>query len=137
MSLEQKRAQIALKSVKTISEKDKDEQKRYATVVYQAIALIQTAGIVQAISFLHAITNEKKREQGKNLINQLATHLSEFDASIKKEKGQTLFDCAVKADLSTYMLLTKEAISALVWHRRFVQSILKIDRQQANEGNDD
>jgi CRISPR/Cas system CMR-associated protein Cmr5 small subunit len=133
MSLDQQRAVAAHAHVEAIGKLDAEAQKRYATVVYQTIALVRNAGLVQTLEFVAALMTGAKREASEKLLGHLASQLSRIDSDITGV--DKLRDRARKAGLRDYMLLTRETMATLVWYRRFVQSVLKID--PANLDRDD
>ncbi len=139
MTREQQRASMAFQDVSKINKESKEEQKRYATVVYQLIILVRTAGLLQALEFLASITNKSKKAAAEKLMNQLAEQLQRvhlLDKELKKvqkdKKHIKLRDIIRNANLYEYMLVTRELMATMVWYRRFVQSILKISPADAN-----
>lgn len=131
MNLEQVRAVAAHRAVEQVDKSGEDDQKRYATVIYQCIPLIHNSGLVQTIEFLRALSNKQKQKQAEVFLGQLAEHLGSVDGKVKDIKS--LAERARTAPMADYMLLTREAMAALVWFRRFVQSILKLDPSQDEE----
>lgn len=129
MTREQQRATQAFADVSSIKEEDKEKQKRYATVVYQSIVLIRTAGLLQALEFIHSLSDIGKQEAGKKLLDSLGRQMNRFDHEIKD--GHSLRKYVREAKLQSYLLLTREVMAAMVWYKRFVQSILKIDSKEA------
>ena len=126
MNREQGRAMAAHRHVTAIVCRSEAERKRYATVIYQTIPLVRNAGLVQALEFLHALSNQEKREAAAEFVDQLAEQLKAMVAEI--QDGESLRRYArEQTDLQKYLLLTREIMAALVWYRRFVQSILKIE----------
>ena len=128
MTLEQQRASIAFKHVSEVHNASKDEQKRYATVVYQLISLIRDAGLVQAAEFIAGLSNKQKQVQGAKLVTHLAAQLKRVSNELPQNDDGKARAYLRKVGLQEYMHLSHEAVASLAWYRRFVQSILKIDR---------
>jgi CRISPR-associated protein Cmr5 len=133
MTREQDRAAQAFEDISQESQRDAASQKRYATVMYQLIILIRTAGLLQALEFISALTNEHKRQAGERLLNALGKQMHRVNAHINDMK--TLKQTAKTAELQEYMLLTREMMATMVWYKRFVQSILKIDASEAMQND--
>jgi CRISPR-associated protein Cmr5 len=101
-------AKAALDTVKAL--KDKDGETKFRSHALRLPTLIKQAGLAQALAF-----TQSRDEQGKGLVAALATAL-----------GRTnLLDRSIAAELPEYMALSREAIAAAVWFRRFAQSELK------------
>ena len=131
MTREQNRAAMAFKDVSNVPEEMK---KRFATVVYQFIILVRTAGILQALEFIEGLSNKDKQEAGHKLLDYLGKQMKRVNKNIKDK--DTLRKFARTADLHKYMLLTREVMSTMIWYRRFVQSVLKIDIASAMQNDD-
>ncbi len=125
MTREQERAAKAFSDVEKVKDLPEPEQKRYATVVYQTISLLHSAGLLQAIEFMCSLSNSEKREAGEKLLGSLAEQMERVDREVRDLSS--LRKRARTANLPIYMLLSREMIATLVWYKRFVQSILKID----------
>jgi len=88
--------------------------------------LIRTAGLVQALAFVEA--------RGKEIQKRLLTDLK---ATIEPNDPRTLLIHAQNADLSEYMRLTQQIMAALLWYKRFAQSILGVDASEAALENEE
>jgi len=51
--------------------------------------------------------------------------------TMKKDTKDALLECAREAELTEYMLLTRQALAALLWYKRFAQSLLDVTDAQA------
>jgi CRISPR-associated protein Cmr5 len=99
--------------VATLTGRDK-----YKAITRNLPVLIRTAGLAQALAFIPSGDEQKKMHQ------LLITHLSET-------VGRNLIDAYSKQDLTlqTYIHLTRETLDALVWYKRFAESLLsEVDR---------
>lgn len=133
MTRAQRRAQTAHDAVLKIKAGPEQQAKRYATVVYEASSLVRTAGLVQALHFIHALSNDDKNPAGAELLDQLGQQIKLGRLIPGVENGEQLLARARKAELAEYLLLSREVIAALVWHRRFVQALLKISAAEARD----
>jgi CRISPR-associated protein Cmr5 len=96
------------------------EYKQYGAIAHKLPILIRTAGLVQALSFVEA---RSKKEIQKRL-------LTDLKATIEPNDPRTLLVHAQQADLSEYMRLTQQVMAALLWYKRFAQSILGVDASE-------
>ncbi len=77
--------------------------------------LIRTAGLAQALAFVNA----RGKEEHKRLLNDLAL-------TLKQQNRENLAETAMNAALSEYIYLTQQALAALLWYKRFAQSVLDV-----------
>jgi CRISPR-associated protein Cmr5 len=123
-SRDQDRAALAYEHVSQFvgeSAEQKANAKKYGTMVHKLPALLQTAGLCQALHFIHSRGDENQ----KKLLEHLARQLHRVNSQITSTT--TLLERARKADLSEYLQLTDEAMACAAWYRRLVQGVLKID----------
>jgi CRISPR-associated protein Cmr5 len=100
-----------------------DTQKRkYGSMAHKLPVLIRTAGLAQALAFVDARGDEEQ----KTLLAHLAKTLNHVDA-------KSLLDKVRQADVNEYIRLTNEAMAALLWYKRFAQSVLKVELEANNE----
>ena len=119
---DQKYAIDVYKRVEKIEEKDR---KSYGAVAHKLPILIRTAGLAQALAFVEA--------RGKEPQNRL---LSDLAKTVGKSNKGDLLDRARKADLSEYIHLTQQVLAALLWYKRFAQSVLGVDASEASTKED-
>jgi CRISPR-associated protein Cmr5 len=98
---------------------DKQETDQYGSMAHQLPVLVRSAGLAQALTFVCA--------RGKSSHKQLLDHLAE---TIKQGSGEDLAAAARSADLPAYMRLTQQVLAALVWYKRFAQSVLDVTQPQ-------
>jgi CRISPR-associated protein Cmr5 len=106
-------------------EKD-PKKKQYGSMAHKLPVLIQTAGLVQALSFVQAKSTSKSGKALEILLNDLAQTL-EF------ANGQALVSESREAELSKYLYLTKRCLAALLWYKRFAQSVLGVEAGESDE----
>ena len=109
--------------------KEKQEYKKYGVMAHKLPILIYTAGLVQALEFVCS--------RGKPIQQCL---LEDIAATIGYDSKDLLLNAVRKAELSNYMYLTQQILSALLWYKRFAQSILGVEASEAaldDEDSDD
>lgn len=112
---DQEYASKAVKKVSAAKEKlNDDDRSRYGSMAHQLPILIRSAGLAQALAFLETRTS-KGHEQ---LLKDLAATVGLPDTLVKKARD---------AQLNEYMQLTRQVMAALLWYKRFAQSILDIN----------
>ena len=92
------------------------EAKKYGSLAHKLPVLIKTAGLAQALAFVEA----RGGEEGKTLLTHIAQVVNQKDVDTLQKAVRT-------AELQAYIRLTQEILAALVWFKRFAQSVLKVD----------
>ncbi|HZO75960.1 MAG TPA: type III-B CRISPR module-associated protein Cmr5 [Ktedonobacteraceae bacterium] len=100
-------------------EKDEQSKRRYGSTAHKLPILIRTAGLAQALAFVET--------RGKGDDNPYRYFLRDLKTTIGKDEQASLCEYACAAELDEYMLLTQQVLHALVWYKRFAQSILDVD----------
>jgi len=113
-TLQQEYAQKVYKKVE--SYKDNSERTQYGSMAHKFPVLVRQAGLIQTLAFVQT--------RGKPAQKVLLEHL----AQVVADQSATEFvqQCR-EADLTTYMWLTRQTLSALEWFKRFAQSVLEVD----------
>ncbi|GAC1637336.1 MAG: type III-B CRISPR module-associated protein Cmr5 [Ktedonobacteraceae bacterium] len=111
----------AAKVYDKVSKVSKEERDSYGSMAHKLPVLIRSAGLVQALAFVDA----RGKEAQKHLLRDLADTVDQKDI-------QTLLARARQAPLSEYMRLTQQVIAALLWYKRFAQSVLGVDTGAIN-----
>lgn len=94
----------------------KDIKEKYRTLALSFPTMIMQSGLAQAVGFLMA----KGGEEHKEYLNHLAEILNFKDANALHTK-------ILESDISQYQLLTRQALDASAWLKRYVQALLKED----------
>lgn len=89
------------------------ERNRYGAMAHQLPILIRSAGLAQALAFLETRDTDGHRQ----LLIDLAATVG---------LSGTLVQKAITLPLNEYMHLTRQIMAALLWYKRFAQSILDI-----------
>ncbi|TMC18976.1 MAG: type III-B CRISPR module-associated protein Cmr5 [Chloroflexi bacterium] len=113
-TLDQQYSASAYEQVLSIK-KEKD-YKKYGAMAHKLPVLIHTAGLVQALEFVNS--------RGEPIQRRLLEHLA---VTLGQENAQTLLQTVKSAPLSRYIRLTRQMLAALLWYKRFAQSILEVD----------
>lgn len=98
----------ALKMAQSLSAK-------YRTLALNFPNMILQSGLSQAAGFLLA--------KGKDEHTQLLAHLAELLTG--KDDGQALHSHILQANISEYQLLTRKALDAASWLKRYTQALLE------------
>jgi len=102
-------------------EKPEKEYKKYGAMAHKLPILIYTAGLAQALEFVNA--------RGEDVQKQL---LKDLAIAVGRKDAEDLRDYMRGLQLSEYMLLTQQILAALLWYKRFAQSILGVDASDSN-----
>lgn len=112
---QQRMAVSAHERILTVEDGDR---KKYGTMAHKLPMLIRNAGLAQALVFVEA--------RGESAQKKLLQHLAETIDFGGVTSWDALVELSRTADLATYMLLTRRVMAALVWYKRFTESILKV-----------
>lgn len=123
---QQQMALSAYDRVTAVEGQRPDYRQKYGTMAHKLPLLIHTAGLAQALAFV-----ESRNEDAHT---QLLQHLAETIDHAGIHHGRELAARSRAAELDEYMLLTRRVLAALVWYKRFVESILKIEQPDTAEG---
>jgi CRISPR-associated protein Cmr5 len=115
---DQKYATIVHDQVSRIE--NQEGYKQYGAMAHKLPILIRTAGLTQALEFVNT--------RGKGLQKQL---LEDLAITVEQNDTANLLKSVRSANLSEYMSLTQHIMAALLWYKRFAQSILKVDASEA------
>jgi len=91
--------------------KDDSYKKKYGKMAIKLPVLVQNAGLLQALAFVE----DKGVDDQKDLVKDLAAVLNLQDA-------KALRDACIDLTFSEYRYLTRRAVIALTWFKRFAQS---------------
>ncbi len=117
---DQKYAFSAFERVSIISKKEKQFYETYGAMAHKLPILIRKAGLAQALSFVEAKAKDKAA---------YSSLLTDLKATVGR--NENLAALARSVQLTDYILLTKQIMDALLWYKRFAQSVLGIDATTA------
>lgn len=122
---EQRQADGVFKLVNTVkTQKDSAYARSYGSMAHKLPVLIRSAGLAQALAFVAARPDSQQPQ--KDLLGDLALVLMYPDA-------QSLCVSSRQLPLGSYMRLTQEALAALLWFKRFAQSVLGVEGEDEGE----
>jgi CRISPR-associated protein Cmr5 len=124
-------AKDAYDHVKEVQRWKEAERNRYGALAHKLPVLIRTAGLAQALTFLDAKAKDEQEKQGQQSPNAYRQLLTDLAKTMKKDTKDALLERAREAELTEYMLLTRQALAALLWYKRFAQSLLDVTDAQA------
>lgn len=107
------------------SDKDKATRKKYGGMAHKLPILIHDAGLAQAVAFVQSRDNQPQQQ----LLDDLARTVGLADGAALADRSRT-------APLAGYMLLTRRALAALVWYKRFAESVLDVSQADAADDDD-
>ncbi|MFD3164297.1 type III-B CRISPR module-associated protein Cmr5 [Herpetosiphon sp. NSE202] len=119
---DQKFASVIYQQIQDIKQQSVANQKRYGVIAHKLPILIRTAGLAQALVFISS--RSKKKELGKD--DEFSLFLTHLTKTINIDTSD-IVEYAIKVDLSKYMYITQQILDALLWYKRFAQSVLGIE----------
>ncbi|NLA39802.1 MAG: type III-B CRISPR module-associated protein Cmr5 [Smithella sp.] len=93
-------------------DKDNSYKKKYGKMALKLPVLVQNAGLLQALAFIE----DKKEDPYKALVKDLAGVLGYGDSA------ERLRNACIDLPFGEYRYLTRRAMIALTWFKRFAQS---------------
>ncbi len=112
LTRDQQRATLILEQVKAVPP---EQRKAYGGMAQELPVLIRTAGLCQALEFVHT--------RDKPPLNELLKDLAQ---AVGLKSADELLEHSRTQKLEQYMWLTQEVLAALLWYKRFAQSILDV-----------
>jgi CRISPR-associated protein Cmr5 len=100
--------------------KGSKKRSQYGALAHKLPVLVRTAGLVQALAFVDA----RGEEAHHQLLAHLAATISEGRATPLTAKD--LVARSREAPLPEYMRLSQQVMAALLWYKRFAQSVLEV-----------
>ena len=90
----------------------REDRDSYGGMAHKLPILIRTAGLAQALTYVESRGNAAQQQLLRDLAATLHT--------------PNLTTAAITAQLADYMYLTQQAMAALLWYKRFAQSVLDV-----------
>jgi CRISPR-associated protein Cmr5 len=126
---DQRFALAAHKQVTDLNNRYRDQptaRSRYGAISHHLPILIHTSGLAQAISFVTALASKQ---------NIYTDFLNDLAQTVGVGNGSDLQKLALEHDLGDYLHLTRDVLDALLWYKRFAQSILHVDNANVDDVN--
>lgn len=92
-------------------------EAKYRTLALTFPAMVMQSGLAQAIGFLMA----KGNEEHKIMLTHIATLLNYKGSNATENMHQAI----LSSDLTEYQLLTRNALEATSWLKRYTQALLE------------
>jgi len=126
---DQKYARDAFTRVNAIKDQ-KPEASRYGAMAHKLPLLIHTSGLIQALTFVDA------RHKAGSGPSRLLEDLSKTVLGENGTKEQLLSGARGEgsSNLKAYIYHSRQVLSALLWYKRYAQSILGVEAGQDEEG---
>lgn len=122
---DQKYAVDILDKVSKVSKEKKEYQNIYGGMSNKLPILIRTAGLAQALSFVEAKAIK---------VDALQQLIKDLSGTVGK---QDLAKDARELPLNEYIRLTQQVMAALLWYKRFAQSVLGVDVSDRDDTTSD
>ncbi|SUO95045.1 type III-B CRISPR module-associated protein Cmr5 [Suttonella ornithocola] len=95
-------------------QKDKSIEAEYRTLALNLPPMIMQSGLIQTLGFLQA----KGKEQHRLLLEHLILTMKQHD------DVDGFYQAVLASDIASYQLLTRQAIEAASWLKRYTQAFL-------------
>lgn len=146
---EQRYALRTMTRMEAVVQQPQAVKTQYGALCHKLPVLIHSAGLVQALAFLYSRTPEPSRtaqSPGKTARNDedlqrmsSAHHQLLMDLAwvlADDDHGCSAGELLVRAQtvhLTEYMQLTRLSLAALVWFKRYAQSLLQVEASDADD----
>jgi CRISPR/Cas system CMR-associated protein Cmr5 small subunit len=89
--------------------------------------LVRTAGLAQALAYIQAKASEQKK------VSPAYQRLFQHVAELLGQDPAVLQEHIASVDVTKYMYYTSKVLSALIYHKRFAVSVLKVTSARETE----
>ena len=113
-------------------------RKQYGAIAHKLPGMILQNGLAQATGFLLAKGGNAEDDHHSWLLDDLNAVLRAGDPSLDEPTREALHQRIIQADLNQTLKLTRAALEASGWLKRYVQGLLRISAtgDDANETDD-
>ena len=125
MTRSQQHAQGIAGQVKEVQARPRKIQKQYGSLCHRFPIMVLRNGLAQAVGYLAA--KSKNTPAHGLLLGHIAAHL---DSDANAASYQTHVN---RADIAEYRHMTREALAAAVWYKRFAESLLNVDASYSGD----
>lgn len=106
---------------------DSKKAKQYGSMAHKLPLMIRSAGLAQTLAFVQV---KAKKPAYKQLLDDLAKTLAQ-------PSGEEFVKQSRIVSLDEYMFLTQNALAALLWYKRYAQSVLGVEAGEEVDDDDD
>ena len=125
--------QLATEAYRRVAERSgRPNEKAYSVLAHSFPSMILQNGLAQATGFLLA----KGKDEHKALLADLNAVLRAAE-SVTSMDGVALHQTVIDADLSATMQLTRHALDASAWIKRYSQGLLEQDGGERHSAGDE
>lgn len=135
-SRDQEYAAQVFGQVEKLLERQRKEQKQYGSIAHKLPVLIRSAGLAQALAFV-AATAKRGKDAETNKWTPQQQLLDDLAQVLKLQSAKELLTQSRSVSLDEYMFLTQNALAALLWFKRYAQSVLDVEPGEEVEDQDD
>lgn len=102
---------------------EEEAKKKYGAFCHKLPSLIRSCGLCQSLAFLEERANAGKDPQQKKALGRIRE-----DVAVALECNANQIMGRVRdADVVTYMMMTRQVLSAMAYYKRFAVSILGVE----------
>lgn len=123
---DQRYAEKIFGQVSQLLQRPRPEQKQYGSMAHKLPVLIRTAGLAQALAFVEARGKDPHRDLLKHLELTLYGNNADPNRLVARSRD---------AKLTEYRQLTHNTLKALMWYKRFAQSVLDVEAGEDDDNN--
>jgi CRISPR-associated protein Cmr5 len=105
--------------------KNENFTSNYGSMAHRLPILIHTSGLAQALEFVYS----RGTEGAKKL-------LADLSQTVLHGSEKKLLKQSRESDLRVYILLTEQILAALLWYKRYAQSILNVEQGDQDDENE-
>jgi CRISPR-associated protein Cmr5 len=138
-SRDQQYAAQVFRQVEKLLGRNRKEQKQYGSMAHKLPVLIRSAGLAQALAFVAATVKRGRDEndvEGTKWTPQ-GQLLDDLAQMLELEGAEELLTQSRNVSLDEYMFLTQNALAALLWYKRYAQSVLDVEPSDETDDRDD
>lgn len=126
----QELAKTIFKQVESLQSESENVRKEYGRLCNRFPTLVLENGLAQAIGFLVG-------KAGGDHKSSEALFLNHLKATLDGDSEDNLLQHVVKAPLTEYQHLTRTALAAASWYRRYAQGLLGVGPTGENTRDED
>jgi len=120
----QRFAEVVFPNVAAVA--NQEYRDKYKTLSKKAGSLVRNSGLVQALAFFKA----RQQRAGEGHHGVLVEHLEGEMRTLGLLADQSLYETAVSAPVPKYMVLTREVLFLLNWHKRLAETLIIKDKDE-------
>ena len=105
----------------------------YGSMAHKLPILIHTSGLVQALAFASTRPGEGPKHLLRDLSRTILGESAETETLLREARGDRN---DLTSDLQAYIYLTRRVLAALLWYKRYAQSILGVEQGQDEEAGE-